>query len=148
MLSLGLPRIARLEPPATLDGGDVLCLGWAILVGLSQRTNQAAVDQLTRLMEELAGPPVFAFQVRGDRTLHFKSVLSAVDVETLVVHDGPTGRDLEEQILAVPELVGRLRVVRVPDVAASNVLSINEHLVMQVGGGLRSSGTRGGGVEG
>ncbi len=132
--SLGLPRIARLEPPATLDGGDVLCLGWAVLVGLSKRTNQAAVHQLTHLMEELGGPPVFCFQVRGDRTLHFKSVLSALDPETLVVHDGPTGRDLEEQILAVPELAARLRVVRVPDMAASNVLSINEHLVMQVGG--------------
>ena len=31
-----------IEPPATLDGGDVLCLGKRVFVGLSSRTNLAA----------------------------------------------------------------------------------------------------------
>jgi dimethylargininase len=35
-----------LEPPATLDGGDVLIAGDTLYVGRSSRTNQAACDQL------------------------------------------------------------------------------------------------------
>ena len=38
--------IHYLRPPATLDGGDVLCVGRTIFVGLSARTNRAGVRAL------------------------------------------------------------------------------------------------------
>ncbi len=38
----------RLEPPATLDGGDVMRAGRTLYVGLTARTNRAAVEQLER----------------------------------------------------------------------------------------------------
>lgn len=44
--------IVRLTPPATLDGGDVMRADRTIFVGLTARTNRAAVDQL----RALAGP--------------------------------------------------------------------------------------------
>src|SRR5436190_24028657 len=37
---------ARLEAPATLDGGDVLRLGKRLFVGLSSRSNRAGVQAL------------------------------------------------------------------------------------------------------
>ena len=40
-------RQVRMTAPATLDGGDVLRVGRTLFVGLSGRTNEAAVDQLT-----------------------------------------------------------------------------------------------------
>jgi dimethylargininase len=43
--SIGLP-MKRIEAPGTLDGGDVMLTESAIYVGLSSRTNQAAVEQL------------------------------------------------------------------------------------------------------
>src|SRR5713226_4415622 len=41
--------LRRIEPPATLDGGDVLAIGGMLYVGLSQRTNMAAIEQLNTL---------------------------------------------------------------------------------------------------
>ena len=38
--------VARLTPPATLDGGDVMRAGRRVFVGRSRRTNAAAIDQL------------------------------------------------------------------------------------------------------
>ncbi len=42
--------IVRLMPPATLDGGDVMRAGRTIFVGLTARTNRAAVDQLRAIV--------------------------------------------------------------------------------------------------
>src|SRR4029077_8175340 len=39
-------RLAFIEPPGTLDGGDVLIAGNRVFVGLSGRTNEAGVHQL------------------------------------------------------------------------------------------------------
>src|SRR2546423_7612217 len=36
----------HLEPPATLDGGDVLRIGRKLFIGLFSRTNQAGIAQL------------------------------------------------------------------------------------------------------
>lgn len=44
-------RLAYLAPPATLDGGDVLRIDRTLFVGLSTRTNKAAVEQMTHLLE-------------------------------------------------------------------------------------------------
>ncbi|HYI13281.1 MAG TPA: dimethylargininase, partial [Thermoanaerobaculia bacterium] len=42
-------RLARMEAPATLDGGDVLVLNERIYVGRSERSNDAGIEQLGRL---------------------------------------------------------------------------------------------------
>ena len=41
-------KLSYIEAPGTLDGGDVLRLGKNLYVGLSGRSNRAAVDQLQR----------------------------------------------------------------------------------------------------
>ena len=46
-------RIARIEEPGTLDGGDVLKHDGKVWVGLGGRTNQAGVDQLADLLSPL-----------------------------------------------------------------------------------------------
>src|SRR5512140_816781 len=47
-----LKKVVNLREPATLDGGDVLVLGKRIFVGLSTRSNQAAIDQLNVMLAE------------------------------------------------------------------------------------------------
>src|SRR5215211_4780886 len=44
-----LRPVVRIEPPATLEGGDVLRLGRTLYVGLSRRTNAEGVAGLRRL---------------------------------------------------------------------------------------------------
>ena len=62
--------VARLGPPATLDGGDVMRVERRIFVGLTARTNQAAVEQL-RALTRTHGYEVV--RVVPDGCLHFKS---------------------------------------------------------------------------
>lgn len=43
--------LALIEPPGTLDGGDVLRIGPTLYVGRSSRSNDAGITQLTALLE-------------------------------------------------------------------------------------------------
>jgi dimethylargininase len=72
-----------IQAPSTLDGGDVLRVGRAIYVGLSNRSNQAAIDQMRAVLEPLGytvqGVPVSA-------CLHLKSAVTQVAANTLLVN--------------------------------------------------------------
>jgi dimethylargininase len=76
-------KLARIEAPGTLDGGDVLTVGKQVFVGLSQRTNQAGIEQMRALLEphgySLAGVPV-------ERCLHLKSAVTQVAERTLLIN--------------------------------------------------------------
>ncbi len=75
--------IVRVTAPATLDGGDVLVLGRTLVVGLSPRTDAAAVDQL----HEHLGPhgyTVHAVPVTG--CLHLKTACTMIAPDLLVVN--------------------------------------------------------------
>ncbi len=70
-----------IQPPGTLDGGDVLRLGRRLFVGLSTRTNEDGARQLGRY----AAP--FGYTVRcvqTDACLHLKSAVTAIAVDRLL----------------------------------------------------------------
>jgi dimethylargininase len=77
-------RIARIEEPGTLDGGDVLKHGGTVWVGLGGRTNQSGLDQLsahlTPLGASVVGVPV-------TKVLHLKSAVTALPDGTVIGHD-------------------------------------------------------------
>lgn len=75
--------LARIEPPGTLDGGDVLIAGKRVFVGESQRTNAAAISQLSRYLAP-HGFTVHIVPVRG--CLHLKSAVTAVSADTLLIN--------------------------------------------------------------
>jgi dimethylargininase len=75
--------LARIEPPATLDGGDVLTIGKTIFVGASGRTNGEGVVQLARIAGRY-GYTVRSVEVRG--CLHLKSGVSEVAEGTVLVN--------------------------------------------------------------
>jgi len=82
--ALALRRpIARIEPPGTLDGGDVLVVGREVFVGQSGRTNREAIDQLGRLLRP------FEYQVHGlavTGCLHLKSAVTLVRADCLLLN--------------------------------------------------------------
>src|SRR5258705_4132113 len=47
------PSLQQIEPPGTVDGGDVLVARRHAFVGLSTRTNDAAISQLRRMLARL-----------------------------------------------------------------------------------------------
>ncbi|HEY0174126.1 MAG TPA: arginine deiminase family protein [Pyrinomonadaceae bacterium] len=80
-----LRPVVRVEPPATLEGGDVLRLGRTLYVGLSPRTNAEGAAALRRLAAP-HGYEVVTVEPRG--CLHLKTGCSALDDETVLVNPG------------------------------------------------------------
>ena len=75
-------QIGRIEPPATLDGGDVLRVGQTVFVGASSRSNREGIEQLQRLLEPW-GYKVDVVAMKG--CLHLKSAVTEVAPDTLLV---------------------------------------------------------------
>jgi dimethylargininase len=97
-------RVARIEEPGTLDGGDVLKHGGTVWVGLGGRTNQSGVEQLAALLAPLGARVV---GVPVSRVLHLKSAVTALPDGTVVgfepLVDDPA---VWEAFLPVPEEAG------------------------------------------
>jgi dimethylargininase len=79
--SLGL-RIARIQEPGTLDGGDVLQAGDTVYVGRGGRTNGAGIRQLRELLAPL-GRTVIAVPL--SKVLHLKSAVTALPDGTFLL---------------------------------------------------------------
>jgi len=69
-------KLKRVEAPATLDGGDVLAINGKLHIGISQRSNEAAVEQLD------------AIAIRFRDCLHLKSAVTQVGERTLLINPG------------------------------------------------------------
>jgi dimethylargininase len=100
---LGLAT-ATVEPPGTLDGGDVLKVGDTVYVGRGGRTNGDGIRQLRHLLQPL-GASVVA--VPTTKVLHLKSAVTALPDGTVIgyppIVDEPA---LFDRFLAVPEESG------------------------------------------
>ena len=75
--------LLRVTAPAALDGGDILTVGKKIFVGLSLRSNAAAVEQLQTLLAP------FGYTVAGvpiTECLHLKSAVTQVAENTLLIN--------------------------------------------------------------
>ncbi len=69
-------ELVRIQPPATVDGGDVLVLGKNIFVGMSTRSNKLAIDQMNQLLGKY-GYKTQAVELH--ECLHLKSAVTRVD---------------------------------------------------------------------
>ena len=76
-------RLAFIEAPGTLDGGDVLCLGSRIWVGLSARTNAEGIRQLQSIVSGL-GYEVRSLTVTG--CLHLKTAVTQGGERTVLLN--------------------------------------------------------------
>ena len=76
-------ELVFIESPGTVDGGDVLVLGKNIYVGLSTRSNQAAVDQMN---EKLGKYGYHTQGVEMHDCLHLKTAVTRVDDKTLLIN--------------------------------------------------------------
>jgi dimethylargininase len=80
----------HIKEPGTLDGGDVLCVGKNIYVGLSARSNQNAVEQLQDYLKP------FGYVVKGvsvSGCLHLKSAVTQVKKDMLLINPEWANRD-------------------------------------------------------
>lgn len=76
-------RIERIEPPATLDGGDLLRIGRTLFVGVTQRSNAAGLNELIRIVSPI-GYEVQPVPVSG--CLHLKSGCTWLGEDALLIN--------------------------------------------------------------
>jgi dimethylargininase len=94
----------RIEPPATLDGGDVLKVGDTVYVGLGGRTNAAGIAQLAA---HLAHRGARVVSVPCTKVLHLKSAVTALPDGTIVGWpDAVDDLSIFPKFLATPEESG------------------------------------------
>jgi dimethylargininase len=123
----GVPVVARMDAPATADGGDMFWLDdRTLLVGRGYRTNDAGIEWLRA---QLPGADVLAFDLphlrgRGE-VLHLMSLVSPVDDDLAVVYL-PL---LPVRLVELLEARG-IRLVEVPDdeleTMGPNVLALGD----------------------
>jgi dimethylargininase len=98
-------RIAHIEAPGVLDGGDVLKHGGTVYVGQSGRTN---ADGIRQLAEYLAPFGATVIAVPRTKALHLKSAVTALPDGTIIGYE-PVVDDLsvfQGRFLPVPEEAG------------------------------------------
>lgn len=99
---LGLD-IARIEPPGTLDGGDVLQVGRTVYVGVGGRTNRVGVAQLRDHLAP-AGRDIVAVPL--GQVLHLKSAVTALPDGELVALPNVIDTTVLPPVHAVTEEAG------------------------------------------
>jgi dimethylargininase len=117
-------RVARIEEPGTLDGGDVLQHDGQVWVGLSGRTNKEGLEQLSALLEPLGAT------VRGvvvQRVLHLKSAVTALPDGTIIGH---------EALVEDPRVWPRF--LPVPEGAGAHIVLLGGDAVLMSAGAPRS----------
>ncbi len=114
--------LVRIEPPGTLDGGDVLFAGGRFFIGLSERTNGDGARQLGRILAS-HGYSWTAVPVEGG--LHLKSFVNTLGGRNLAVAAGFESGGIFREFN---------RIVLDPgDDYAANTLWINGTLLMPAG---------------
>lgn len=123
-------RVARIGPPATLDGGDVIVFGDRVAVGTSTRTNREGAERFAAVARSV-GYRAFVCPVAD--CLHLASEVTVVGTHRLV----GTAAGFAALDAASPDVApaGEVERLLVPDeeVAAANVLATSDRVFMAAG---------------
>jgi len=92
-LSRRYQRIASIQGPGTLDGGDVCEAGNHFFIGLSDRTNEAGAGQLAELLTPYGYTSSFVDIRTMKDILHLKSGLAYLGDNRLVVIEALAKRE-------------------------------------------------------
>lgn len=97
-----LKQIHYVKPPATIDGGDVLKIKDKVIVGISTRTNQNAVDQLREILHG-TNLEISSVKLRG--VLHLKSACTYIGNNCVVLSRGHFDADIlrDYETIVVPK---------------------------------------------
>ncbi|MBN2053509.1 amidinotransferase [bacterium] len=116
----GMPCLARITTPGTLEGGDVLLLAKHVIIGISTRTNRAGAGQAAALFSRLGYRPHF-IEV-PEPYLHAGGCMSVLGPESLLVTE-----DVAPQLEAVD---AESITVPVGDFITANVISLGDGRIL------------------
>lgn len=111
-----------IQPPGTLDGGDVLMVDTHFFIGISERSNMEGAEQLGRILEKY-GNSWAAVPVNSG--LHLKSCVNFVGNNTLLI---------TEDVADLNEFKGFDKIIlNKKEEPAANTLLINDCLIIPKG---------------
>ena len=109
-----IPILGRIEPPGSIEGGDVVWLNERLVtVGLTYRTNGEGIRQFQDLMKPLEVDVIAVPMVHWDgpeAVLHLMSIISMVDKDLAVVYERLFPIPFRELLLAIG-----IQMVPIPD---------------------------------
>jgi dimethylargininase len=124
-LSRFYESIVRIEPPGTVDGGDVCQAEDRFLIGISGRTNVEGARQLSTILAEFGFMPVSIDIRANNRLLHLKSGLAYLGENRMLVVNS----------LASHEMLRGYEIIHVPagEEYAGNCVRVNDHILFAAG---------------
>jgi dimethylargininase len=124
-ISRFFPAPLEIQPPGTLDGGDICEAGDHFFLGLSKRTNEEGVRQLAAHLAGM-GYTSSVVDVRGMAgILHLKSGISYIGENTLVVMEEMAGNNLFRGYKLLP--------VAANETYAANCVRVNDRVLVAAG---------------
>lgn len=135
--TIGVPMLGRIEPPGTLEGGDVVWLDQrTVAVGEGYRSNAAGIAQLRMLLgdsvDELIAVPLPHWNGPDD-VLHLMSFVSPLDHDLFLIYPRLMPVVFRQRLLA-----RGIQLVEVPDAEydsmACNVLAVAPRECIMLGG--------------
>jgi len=111
-------KLEKIQPPGTVDGGDILQVDQHFFIGVSERTNHEGAGQLGHILRRYG----YTYTtVNVGAGLHFKSSVNYVGNNTLLV----TEEFAEHEQIKGYDII----VVDSQESYAANTLFINDHLL-------------------
>jgi dimethylargininase len=119
------PAVEAIEPPGTLDGGDICEAGDLFFIGISRRTNEQGARQLAAFLERDGYGCTFVDIRKTRGILHLKSGIASLAGGRLVLIDALAGRE---------EFRG-YEVIRVAEKEnyAANCVQVNDSVLLAAG---------------
>jgi dimethylargininase len=118
-------KTVAIEPPGTLDGGDICDAGDHFFIGVSQRTNWDGAQQLAAFLEK-AGYSTACVDIRAvPDILHLKSGIASLGDNRIVAIDSLAGH----HALKGHEIVR----VAAGEEYAANCVRVNDHVLIAAG---------------
>ena len=115
-------EIAHVQPPGTVDGGDVLMVDHHFFIGISARTNANGAEQLGRILHKFGYTWVTVTVANG---LHLKSDVNYIGHNTLLI---------SARYAAAEQFCDYNKIVLSDEESyAANSLWLNDHLIMPKG---------------
>ena len=115
-------KTVRINPPGTLDGGDVLMVGTHFFIGISERTNTDGAVQLGRVLETFGNTWTAVPVASG---LHLKSSVNCVGKNCLLI---------TEKLARLDEFSRYDKIViKAAEAYAANTLQVNDGLIIPKG---------------
>ena len=118
-------RIYTINPPGTLDGGDICDADGHFFIGISHRTNEEGAHQLAEILDREGYTSTFVDIRQMSGFLHLKSGISYLEEGNLLLIDA---------LLDQPAFAAYQR-LRVPqeEAYAANSLRVNDYVLLPAG---------------